>query len=75
MPQDVPQRERSIIPDWETDELTRDFVNPPTEVVRAMAELGRQPGATGYDEAGRLVRVRPDGSFEVLPDDEKAGEP
>lgn len=64
-----------LISEWKPDEITRDFLNPSPEEVEEMAALGREPGAVGYDGAGRLVRVRQDGSLEVLPDDEsKAGQ-
>jgi len=62
-----------VVLDWTPDELTHDFLNPPAEVIQAAAELGSMAGAVGYDEAGRLVRVRPDGSLEAVPDDEQAG--
>ncbi|MFC3279319.1 hypothetical protein ACFOHQ_21140 [Xanthomonas fragariae] len=43
-----------------------DDVQP--EEVEAFAELGSQPGAVGYDENGQLVRVRLDGTHDVIPE-------
>lgn len=43
-----------------------DFMNPTAEQRLAMARIGSRPGAVGYDNHERLVRVRADGTFEVL---------
>lgn len=46
-----------------------DLLGLPSQAeIEAMKELGLQPGAVGYDPAGRLVRRREDGSLECLPD-------
>ncbi len=47
-------------------QLDEALANPAPEEIAAMAALGRQPGAVGYNDAGQLVRVRADGSHEIL---------
>lgn len=42
------------------------FVEPTDTQRAAMSEIGSRPGAVGDDANGRLVRVRHDGSHEVL---------
>lgn len=36
------------------------MANPGPDEISAMARLGNEPGAVGYDDSGRLVRVRED---------------
>lgn len=48
------------------------LANPAPEVKAAMAAIGRQPGAVGDNEAGQLVRIRDDGTEEVIPEDRAA---
>lgn len=44
------------------------FVEPTDEQRMVMARIGARSGAVGDDAEGRLVRVRSDGTFEVLAD-------
>lgn len=43
-------------------------MQPTPEERAAAAKLGSEPGAVGYDDAGQLVRVRLDGTREVIPE-------
>lgn len=45
------------------------MVNPSPDGISVMARLGGEPGAVGYNKAGELVRVRADGSHQILNDD------
>ncbi|MBV6898267.1 hypothetical protein IPS85_21980 [Xanthomonas perforans] len=49
-----------------------DDLAPTSEEIEAMAELGRQPGAAGYNDVGQLVQVQADGSRQVIEDQEKS---
>ncbi|TBX01116.1 hypothetical protein TP47_01135 (plasmid) [Xanthomonas citri pv. aurantifolii] len=49
-----------------------DDLAPAPEEIEAMAELGRQPGAAGYNDVGQLVQVQADGSRQVIEDQEKS---
>ncbi|MGV7171763.1 hypothetical protein [Xanthomonas axonopodis] len=49
-----------------------DDLAPTPEEIEAMAELGRQPGAVGYNGVGQLVQVQADGSLQVIDDQEKS---
>ena len=44
------------------------FLEPTAAQRQAMARIGARAGAVGEDAEGRLVRVRADGSTEVLPE-------
>lgn len=44
------------------------FLEPTAAQRKAMARIGARAGAVGEDAEGRLVRVRADGSIEVLPE-------
>lgn len=44
------------------------FLEPTAAQRMAMARIGARAGAVGEDAEGRLVRVRADGSTEVLPE-------
>ena len=46
--------------------LDEKMTYPSAEVIAAAEKRGQQPGAVGYDEAGRLVRRRADGGLDVL---------
>lgn len=39
---------------------------PSPEEIEVMERLGREPGAVGYDDYGRLVRRLPDEKLEIL---------
>lgn len=45
-----------------------DDMQPTPDEIAAAAKLGNEPGAVGYDDAGQLVRVRLDGTHEVIPE-------
>lgn len=57
-----------VIVEWEPDEAAKAAMSPSPEEIERMAEIGRQPGAVGYDEEGRLVRRLPNGGLEVIPE-------
>ena len=42
------------------------MANPSPEEVSAMTRLGSEPGAVGYDDSCRLVRVRQDGGVDSI---------
>jgi hypothetical protein len=51
------------------DDLQWEAMAEPTEAQRAyFKELGSRPGDVGTDEYDRLVRVRPDGTLEIIPE-------
>lgn len=52
-------------------QLDEALANPTPGEIAAMAAIGRQPGAVGYNDTGQLIRVRADGSHEIL---EEAGD-
>lgn len=48
------------------DLLDDEMVTPSADEIEAAAARGREPGAVGYDDSGRLVRVRHDGGIDVI---------
>lgn len=61
-PDDLTEDEWTIYDDMAFNSLAE-----PTDAERAAyAAVGAQPGAVGMDENDNIVRVRPDGSLEVI---------
>ncbi len=50
-----------------TDDASLWTICTPTQAeIEEMQRIGLEPGAAGYDESGKLVRRRPDGTLEAL---------
>jgi hypothetical protein len=46
--------------------LDAEMANPSPDEVSAMARLGSEPGAVGYDDSDHLVRSRQGGGVDVI---------
>jgi hypothetical protein len=60
--------EQALTPSSDEHQLLDDqlFIEPTEDQRLVMARIGARPGAVGYDAEDRLVRVRSDGTLEVL---------